>query len=79
MVKGVIGPNLAVSVRGSRRRWGVGICRRRRLVRLLESARRVRRLLVLGLGNVGLVPRAAVVAPWILSWVVCAQILRATG
>ena len=49
VIKGVIDPNLAVSVRGSRRRWGVVICWRSRLSRLLESARRVRRLLVLGL------------------------------
>ena len=79
VIKGVIDPNLAVSVRGSRWRWGVVICRRSRLLRLLESARRVRRLLVLGLGNVSLVPIAAVVAPRIVSWVMCAQILRATG
>ena len=49
-----------------------------RLLRLLESARRVRGLLVLRVGNVILVPIAAVVAPQIVSWVLCAQILSAT-
>ena len=78
VIKGVIDPNLAISVRGSRRRWGVVVCWRSRLLRLLESARKVRRLLVLGLGHVGLVPIAAVVAPRIVSWVLCAQSLRAT-
>ena len=71
IIKGVIAPNLTVRVRSSRWRWGVVIRSRGRLLRLLESARRVRRLLVLGLGNVSLVPIAAVVAPWVVLWVVC--------
>ena len=48
---------------------------RGRLVRLLKRARRGRGLLVVWVGDESLVPIAAIVAVWILSWVVCAQIL----
>ena len=54
VIGGVVDPNLAVCVRSSRWIWGGVIRSRGRLLRLLESARSVRGLLVVWVGDLTL-------------------------